>query len=144
MSKDILREHGFFKLYTGYTSTIFRETVALATYFTTYELCKRKLLSNPKEVPIWAALLSGGISGVMTWTFSYPMDYIKTLIQTDSLENPRHKTMRGYFKEEIAKGSVKQFFVGFEIMMVRAFVVNATGFLCFEIGKKLMYRKSEA
>lgn len=144
MSKDILREHGFFKLYTGYASTIFRETVALATYFTTYELCKRKLLSNPKEVPIWAALLSGGISGVMTWTFSYPMDYIKTLIQTDSLENPRHKTMRGYFKEEIAKGSVKQFFVGFEIMMVRAFVVNATGFLCFEIGKKLMYRKSEA
>lgn len=101
------------------------------------------MLKNPKEVPIWAALLSGGISGVLTWTFSYPMDYIKTLIQTDSLENPRHKTMRGYYKEEIAKGSVKQFFVGFEIMMVRAFVVNATGFLCFEIGKKIVYRKSE-
>ena len=72
------------------------------------------------------------------------MDYIKTLVQTDSLDNPRHKSMMsGYFKEEIAKGSIKQFFVGFEIMMVRAFVVNATGFLCFEIGKGLVYSKNQ-
>ena len=71
----------------------------MGIYFTTYELCKRKLIPDPKNVPIWAALLSGGISGIFTWGFTYPIDYIKTLIQTDSLEAPRHRSMYGYFQE---------------------------------------------
>lgn len=76
----------------------------------------------------------------MTWTGCYPLDYIKTLIQTDDLSNPRHTTTRGYFKEELSKpGSIRRLFLGFEIMIVRAFFVNAAGFLCFEVGKKIVY-----
>lgn len=143
MSKNILSEYGFTKLYTGFKSTWLRESFALATYFSVYEVGKKFLIPDPKEVPLWSALLAGGLAGVATWSATYPIDYIKTLIQTDSLDKPRHNSMMGYFREEASKGSIKQFFVGFEIMLVRAFFVNAAGFLCFEIGKKMVYEKGE-
>lgn len=99
MSKKIIEEHGLRKLYTGFFSAFFRDSIAMATYFCTYEICKRKMLTDPDNVPIWTAILAGGISGVATWTATYPIDYIKTLIQTDSLTNPRQHSMYGYFKE---------------------------------------------
>lgn len=70
----------------------------MATYFCTYEICKRKMLSDAKNPPIWAILLAGGFSGITTWTATYPLDYIKTLIQTDNLDNPRHKSPMGYLR----------------------------------------------
>jgi len=31
------------------------------------------------------SLLSGGLAGVATWSVMYPVDYVKTRIQSDSL-----------------------------------------------------------
>lgn len=76
---------------------------------------------------------------MVTWAFTYPIDYIKTLAQTDDLVKPRQNSMMGYLREELSKGSVKRLFLGLEIMLVRAFFVNAAGFFCFEVGKKIVY-----
>lgn len=95
--------------------------------------------TNPGPVSLTSALLAGGLSGVCTWTLTYPIDYIKTLVQTDDIVKPKQSSMMGYLREELAKGSVKQLFVGFEIMIVRAFFVNAAGFFCFEVGKRAVY-----
>ena len=89
------------------------------------------------------ALLAGGMAGVFTWGASYPLDFIKTLIQTDNIEKPKHNSMMGYFREELSKGSIRRIFTGIEIMLLRAFVVNGTGFVCFETGKKLVYKTDE-
>jgi hypothetical protein len=43
------------------------------------------------------------------------------------------------FQQELKRGGIKTFYKAFEIMALRAFVVNAFGFLCFEFGKKLVY-----
>jgi hypothetical protein len=39
----------------------------------------------------------------------------------------------------IIKKETRVFFRGFGIMTARACVVNAFGFLCFEVGKKMVY-----
>lgn len=110
----------------------------MAIYFTVYDLLMRKL-NQSGTVSLTNALLAGGLSGVATWSVAYPIDYIKTLIQTDDLSKPRQTSMAGYLKEELSKGSIKRLFIGFEIMLVRAFFVNAAGFFCFEVGKKMVY-----
>lgn len=84
-------------------------------------------------------MLAGGMTGIIAWLISYPFDFVKTLIQTDNLANPRHNSMMGYFREEVGKGSILRIFAGLQIMMYRAFFVNATGFMCFEVGKKMVY-----
>ena len=50
----------------------------------------RTMNKNAKEISLGTALLAGGLAGSFTWTCTYPIDYIKTLIQTDSIEKPRH------------------------------------------------------
>jgi hypothetical protein len=45
----------------------------------------RRLNAASSEVSLTSALLAGGLAGVATWTVTYPLDYIKTLVQTDSL-----------------------------------------------------------
>jgi len=91
----------------------------------------RKLNSQSGSVSLTSALLAGGLAGVATWTVAYPIDYIKTLAQTDDLVKPRQTSMLGYLREELSKGSINRLFLGFEIMLVRAFFVNAAGFFCF-------------
>lgn len=54
---------------------------------------------NSGPVSLTSALLAGGLSGVATWTLTYPIDYIKTLVQTDNIEKPRQTSMIGYLKE---------------------------------------------
>lgn len=85
-----------------------------------------------------SCLLSGGLAGVATWTVMYPFDYIKTRIQSDSLTNPVYKDSMDCLKQEVNRKGLRVIFTGFQIMMARAFVVNAAGFLCFETAKKLV------
>jgi hypothetical protein len=74
----------------------------------------RKLNKNiKKRVSLMSSIAAGGTAGVAAWTFAYPIDYIKTLVQTDDLEKPRQTSMRGYFHEEVSKGSIKSLFIGY-------------------------------
>lgn len=43
------------------------------------------------EVSKVASFFSGGFAGATTWFIMYPVDYVKTRIQSDSLENPQYK-----------------------------------------------------
>ena len=68
---------------------------------------------DPKNVSLPKSLLAGGSAGLITWLILYPFDYIKTLIQTDSLSKPRHTTMYGYLREELSlPGSYKRLYIG--------------------------------
>lgn len=58
----------------------------------------RKFNSSGGPISLGWALLSGGIAGTATWAVVYPLDYIKTLIQTDDLAKPRHTSSIGYLK----------------------------------------------
>lgn len=38
------------------------------------------------NAPLEAAFFVGGIAGAASWVFSYPIDYVKTLIQSQSID----------------------------------------------------------
>ena len=111
--------------------------------FTSYEAVMRALGSDKQHVKVRHIIIAGGLTGILAWIVSYPLDFVKTLIQTDCLHNPRHRTMRNYLGEEFNKGSWRRILTGIEIMAARAFVVNSTAFFCFEEGKKLLFRPEE-
>lgn len=90
------------------------------------------------NVSLAGALVSGAVAGIGFWAFIYPIDYIKTVVQSDPLIEPKFRGSIHCAKEEMKKG-YNVFFRGFGIMMARAIVANAAGFLCFEMGKKMLY-----
>ncbi len=47
------------------------------------------------------SLVGGAFAGISFWLFAYPMDYVKTLLQTDSLDktNAKYKGMLDVYKQ---------------------------------------------
>lgn len=76
---------GFMK---GYQGMFLRDAPGFSFYFFLYELLKRRLGvdekrirsgESPKSVNL---LLAGGLAGATTWILCYPVDLIKTRLQT--------------------------------------------------------------
>lgn len=125
----IYKQYGLRKLYLGLNITLLRESF-IGVYFGTYDFLKRFFTVDGK-LSKNGSFLSGGLAGVTTWFVMYPVDYVKTRIQSDSLENPEYKNSLDCFKKQLGRKGLKNFYIGFTIMLWRAFFVNAGGFVAF-------------
>jgi solute carrier family 25 carnitine/acylcarnitine transporter 20/29 len=100
----ILKTYGIKGLFTGLVPTVFRECVGSTLYFTGYEFMMRKFLKpgqKTSDAPIHASILSGAFAGLCFWFLIYPVDFIKTSIQTDNLAQRKYKGMLDVFNEKL-------------------------------------------
>lgn len=86
--KKIYRRHGFFSggLMHGFCATSLISSTALASYFVTYNVVKRKQMEMGYLGEDFINLISGGASGVLMWVIIFPLDTLKTRVQSQSLE----------------------------------------------------------
>ncbi len=83
---QIYKKYGLRGLNKGFYATWGRECFGQATYFTVYESVLRASVKRDQrvsEAPLLASLLGGGLAGVSFFLVAYPLDYIKTLFQSD-------------------------------------------------------------
>jgi hypothetical protein len=93
----------------GLNITITREVFAVPIYFNSYYYINNKI-NNP--------FISGGISGILSWLIPYPIDTIKSRIQS-GISLKKSLKMKNYYK-------------GLNFCLFRAFLVNGIGFFCLE------------
>ena len=118
--------------------------MTLIQSFWSYELSK-SYFADAEENENHAALrvlFCGGIAGVVTWASIFPLDVIKTRLQTQTLPSTcgeqqplldgnvsKHSTLpKGTWKiarEAYREGGVRIFFRGLGVCSARAFIVNA-------------------
>ncbi len=132
----VWQSHGVQGLYLGGVTTILRDSIGYAFYFSSYELCRRlfahRRLKSDSSARDFDILVSGGIAGIITWASIYPLDVIKTRIQaegwqigqTDKHQFSRSSTVVMARKIFMAEGIVA-FYRGLAVCSVRAFFVNA-------------------
>jgi solute carrier family 25 carnitine/acylcarnitine transporter 20/29 len=158
IAKDIFTNPnygGIRGLYFGGGVTSVRDAVGYGFYFWSYEVSKRYLHVGSAEDTARTAgmkiLLAGGIAGVVTWASIFPLDVIKTRVQTQPFSAPPPETSPLLPMEESAqrkpfrrKGAVEMarlaytneglgvFFRGLGVCSVRAFVVNAVQWAVYE------------
>lgn len=79
----------------GLGATILRNTPANAVYLGTFEVLKRaasqQLGVAPAELPAWAVLSSAGLGGICYWVVIFPVDCIKSAMQTDTITRAQRK-----------------------------------------------------
>ena len=124
--------------------TVIRESIGSTLYFTGYEYMIRKFLKpgqRPTDVHLYASLISGGFAGLCFWVFIYPIDFIKTTIQTDNLANRNYKGMMDVVSKKMQEGGIKTFYKGYLVCLMRAVPVNAGGFLAFEAAMRVLGRE---
>lgn len=90
----ILTKHGIPGIYKGFVPSALRECTGLTFFFTVIDYLTKKLTPagvSKKDAPFYVPFMAGGIGGTAYWCFNYPLDYVKTLMQSDSFENPKYK-----------------------------------------------------
>ena len=71
---------------------------------------------------------AGGIAGFSSWFIGYPIDFLKTKIQTQDLDNKVYKGMLDCFRQNVQRYGWKCLTRGLVTVCLRAFPVNAVAF----------------
>lgn len=137
IARGVWRTEGLRGFYAGGVVTTVRDALGYGFYFATYEVLKDAFAGEGKEGPRMEAarvLLCGGVAGVATWVSVFPLDVIKTRVQTqpslDVLANRRGAMEIS--REMYTSEGIRPFFRGLTICCVRAFIVNAAQWAVYE------------
>lgn len=141
--RQLYKEGGIRSVFRGTFATLARDGPGSACYFAAYEYIKRKL--TPKDpvtgkagqLSIPAVIAAGGGAGVAMWIPVFPVDTVKSRLQTAE----GNVTLGGVIRELYGKGGVKAFFPGFGPALARAVPANAATFLGVELAHNF-FRKA--
>lgn len=125
--RQLYKEGGIRSVFRGSAMTLARDSPGSAAYFATYEYIKRSL--TPKdasgnvtgELSLTAVIAAGGAAGVAMWIPVFPVDTVKSRLQSAAGRPTIGGTIRGIY----ASGGVKAFFPGFGPALARAVPANA-------------------
>jgi len=144
-AKQIYLSQGIRGIFKGTNITLLRESFTYGIYFWTYESLMRKMLmpgQNRKELSSGKMVLAGAISGYAYWIFGFPIDLIKTKVQSDSFTNPQFKSIMDCIGQTYRAGGMRGFFRGLLPCMLRAGPVNAGNFVIYENVMKYLTTKT--
>lgn len=138
--RQLYREGGLRSVFRGSAATLARDGPGSAAYFAAYEYIKREL--SPKdasgrptgELSLGAVTCAGAAAGVAMWIPVFPVDTVKSRLQTAD----GHVTLGGTVRDLYARGGFKAFFPGFGPALTRAVPANAATFLGVELAHQAM------
>ncbi|KAI0862136.1 mitochondrial carrier domain-containing protein [Xylaria cubensis] len=124
-------------LYRGEAVTILREAQAYGLWFMAFEwmmnadAARNNIARN--EVPAYKVALYGGLAGEALWLGSYPLDVVKSKMQTDGFgADMRYKSMRDCFAQTWRAEGMRGFWKGIGPTLLRAMPVSAGTFAVVE------------
>ena len=123
-TRAILAGHSVRGLFRGWYATIWREVPAFGVYFAFYDYSRELIVSaadHAESSSQWAAsALAGGSTGALTWALIYPMDVVKTRIQTMPIDAPVEKRrISSVFASIIEKHGWRRLFRGLGATLLR-------------------------
>lgn len=125
-------------LYRGEVVTVLREAQAYGLWFLAFEwLMNADAARNKidrKEIPSYKIALYGGLAGEALWLGSYPLDVVKSKMQTDGFgATQKYKNMRDCFAQTFRAEGVRGFWKGIGPTLLRAMPVSAGTFAVVEM-----------
>lgn len=140
----IFSQYGIQGLYKGQVITMLREWQGYGAYFLAYEwLVQRATVHagrNKSDLSLWEVMSFGALAGYAMWIPVFPVDSIKSRIQTDAL-NPAEAKYKGWMdcaSKVVKSEGVGALYRGFLPCLLRAAPVNASTFLAYEFAMRML------
>nr|XP_043610784.1 mitochondrial arginine transporter BAC1 [Erigeron canadensis] len=142
---ETVKTEGVKGLFRGGVTTLLRESIGNAVFFSTYEYLRHTLHLQLKDssynhtnlVDVGIGIVSGGLGGIAFWTAVLPLDVAKTIIQTtpdsNSSKNPL-KLLTSIYRRSGFRGC----YAGLGPTVLRAFPANAAAIVTYEAAAKVM------
>lgn len=129
-ARQIIRTNGLRGPYQGVIPHLLRNIPGGALHLGTFELiaqyiAKQKGITK-SQLTMWENMAAGGIGGFCFWSIMFPIDVVKSAIQTDSI----HKSERKYkgtlntIKQLWNEGGIKRFYRGYSPCLMRSVPAN--------------------
>jgi len=130
-------------LYRGTSVTLMREAQAYGCWFLAFEYMMNSDAARngvPRsEIPTWKIAGYGALAGEALWLSSYPLDVVKSKMQTDGFgEKQRYKSMRDAFAQTFRQEGLGGFWRGVGPTLLRAAPVSAGTFATVELTMKAL------
>jgi len=137
-------------LYCGFGATLIRESGTFGFFFPINEFLRAQVINwrnsssnnstitnnNTTSLPIYLRVLCAGTSGMICWFPFYPIDQIKTRIQTQSFSGAsstrKMLSMTEAFRQLMKEGGVRVMYRGLTPCLVRAFPAYSAQYTTFE------------
>ncbi|WWD19161.1 hypothetical protein CI109_103619 [Kwoniella shandongensis] len=131
-------------IFKGQVPTMWRDGVGYGCYFMAYEAMvqqhlKRTGMAREDISPLWAVAY-GAAAGYALWFSIYPVDVIKSKLQTDSLDPAKrlYKGMIDCTRTVWRTQGLKGFTGGLAPTLIRSPFANGATFVAFELAMRAM------
>ncbi|KAH7157119.1 mitochondrial carrier domain-containing protein [Dactylonectria macrodidyma] len=130
-------------IYRGQAVTIWREAFAYGAWFTSFEYMMNADAArnriDRKDIASYKIAFYGGLAGEVLWLASYPLDVVKSKMQTDGFgPNQRYRNMRDCFATTFRAEGARGFFKGIAPTLLRAMPVSAGTFAVVEMTRRAL------
>lgn len=130
------KEDGIKGLFRGYSALLLRDVPFSFFFFGSYKAYTSgmvKLLGKETKNDLHpvAVLASGGLAGATSWGIMFPVDVLKSRMQTASSPSPL--SLRQAFRAVNAELGLHGFYRGWSAAVLRAFPANGSLFLGVEM-----------
>ncbi|KAG1662642.1 hypothetical protein FOA52_009627 [Chlamydomonas sp. UWO 241] len=136
--KATFKESGMKGPFQGLSATLIRNIPANGIYLGNFEMMKRAYCSmydkTPAEIPGGVVLGAAGLGGLTYWLVIFPVDCVKSAMQTDTIirADRKYPSFMTTASKLWAEGGVKRFYKGFTPCIMRAMPANGVMLLTVE------------
>ncbi|KAI8893215.1 mitochondrial carrier domain-containing protein [Globomyces pollinis-pini] len=140
--QKIIKMDGLRGLYKGFGSTLLRETPSYGAYFASYEILCRMIPDVDPNQPSLGILFAGGFAGILGWLSTYPVDVVKTRLQSlDEALKPKYKNTFNGLRLIAREEGVRVLFAGMGATAIRAFPTNAATFYAVATTRNFLHEQ---
>jgi solute carrier family 25 (mitochondrial carnitine/acylcarnitine transporter), member 20/29 len=112
--KKVYAVDGLSGIYRAQIPTVLREVQAYGLWFLTYEYLVQQSVSQSgvkrDDLPAWKLCTFGAVAGLVLWVGSYPLDVIKSRMQSDV--GFTNKVPEGEFRDKLGEMGGKRRYTG--------------------------------
>ncbi|KAL4062270.1 mitochondrial carrier domain-containing protein [Scleroderma yunnanense] len=144
--KKIASQHGVSGLFKGQCVTFLREATGYGVYFLVYEkLIQREMMAKGirrDQIFPMNTVLYGAAAGYALWAVIYPIDMIKSRMQTDGFTpatGQKYASARDCVRKVWRTEGIGAFTRGLGPTLIRSPFANGATFLGFELASRLLY-----
>ncbi|KAI9449415.1 mitochondrial carrier [Lactarius psammicola] len=143
--KKIAAKYGIRGIYKGQNVTFLREATGYGVYFWTYEkLVQREMAQKGirrEQISPGSAILYGAAAGYALWAVIYPIDMVKSRMQTDGFspsDGQKYRSALHCVRTVWKSEGISAFTRGLVPTLIRSPFANGATFLGFEMANRLL------
>ncbi|KAF8268631.1 mitochondrial carrier [Lactarius quietus] len=143
--KKISSKYGIRGIYKGQNVTFLREATGYGVYFWAYEkLVQREMAQKGirrEQISLGKAILYGAAAGYALWAVIYPIDMVKSRMQTDGfspLDGQKYRSTLHCVRTVWKSEGISAFTRGLGPTLIRSPFANGATFLGFEMANRLL------